>query len=149
MTLSNANNNQLTKVNHTLGVRLKTVNLSSFLSNTEVKATHSMQKTLQMLVLKNYTNCLPTCTSTRREQVLKCMQKTSSYQPNQRTRAGTTTILRKQQNKTNTKHCEQLKQAALQIPLAGSCSSGNIGCCAVRIANTIHTTKTQHEIYFR
>jgi len=35
MTLSNANNNQLTKVNQTLGVRLKTVNLSSFLSNAE------------------------------------------------------------------------------------------------------------------
>jgi hypothetical protein len=39
MTLSNANNNQLTKVNHTLGVRLKTVNLSSFLSNKEGKQT--------------------------------------------------------------------------------------------------------------
>jgi hypothetical protein len=32
MTLSSANNNQLTIVNQTLGVRLKTVNLSSFLS---------------------------------------------------------------------------------------------------------------------
>jgi hypothetical protein len=37
MTLNNENNNQPTTVNHTLGARLKTVNLSSFLSNTEVK----------------------------------------------------------------------------------------------------------------
>jgi hypothetical protein len=35
MTLNNANNNQSTIVNQTLGVRLKTVNLSSFLSNAE------------------------------------------------------------------------------------------------------------------
>jgi hypothetical protein len=33
MTLNSANNNQLTIVNQTLGVRLKTANLSSFLSN--------------------------------------------------------------------------------------------------------------------
>jgi hypothetical protein len=30
-----------------------------------------------------------------------------------------------------TKHCEQLKQAALQFPWARCCSSGNIGCQAI------------------
>jgi hypothetical protein len=47
-----------------------------------------------------------------------------------------------------TKHCEQLKQAALQIPLAGRCSSGNIGCQAVCVEKNFHTAKAQHDIYF-
>jgi hypothetical protein len=41
MTLNNANNNQLTIVNQTLGVRLKTVNLSSFLSKSREETIHS------------------------------------------------------------------------------------------------------------
>jgi hypothetical protein len=47
--------------------------------------------------------------------------------------------------KVNTKHCAQLKQVAPQIPLSGSCSSGNFGCQAVYAAKTTHTVKTQHE----
>jgi hypothetical protein len=41
----------------------------------------------------------------------------------------------------NTKHCEQLKQAALQIPWAGSCRRGNIGCLIACVVQTTHTTK--------
>jgi hypothetical protein len=41
----------------------------------------------------------------------------------------------------NTKHCEQLKQAALQFPWAGRCSSGNIGCQTVYVENTRHTAQ--------
>jgi hypothetical protein len=45
----------------------------------------------------------------------------------------------------NTKYCAQLKQAALQIPWEGSCSSGNIGCQAVYVEKTTQTVKTQHK----
>jgi hypothetical protein len=41
----------------------------------------------------------------------------------------------------NTKHCEQLKQAALQIPWAGSCRHGNIGCLAACVKKTTHTAE--------
>jgi hypothetical protein len=41
----------------------------------------------------------------------------------------------------NTKHCEQLKQAALQIPWAGSCRCGNIGCLVAIVDQTTHTTE--------
>jgi hypothetical protein len=41
----------------------------------------------------------------------------------------------------NTKHCEQHKQAALQFPWAGRCSSGNIGCLAICVDYTTHTAK--------
>jgi hypothetical protein len=41
----------------------------------------------------------------------------------------------------NTKHCDQLKQAALQFPWAGRCSSGNIGCLAIYVDKTTHTAK--------
>jgi hypothetical protein len=41
----------------------------------------------------------------------------------------------------NTKHCEQLKQAALQIPWAGSCRRGNIGCLAACVEKTTHTAE--------
>ena len=41
----------------------------------------------------------------------------------------------------NTKHCEQLKQAALQIPWAGSCRCGNIGCLAACVEKTTHTAE--------
>jgi hypothetical protein len=41
----------------------------------------------------------------------------------------------------NTKHCEQLKQAALQFLWAGRCSSGNIGCQTICVENTTHTAK--------
>jgi hypothetical protein len=41
----------------------------------------------------------------------------------------------------NTKHCEQLKQAGLQIPWAGSCRRGNIGCLAEYVDQTTHTTE--------
>jgi hypothetical protein len=40
-----------------------------------------------------------------------------------------------------TKRCEQLKQVALQIPWAGHCSSGNIGCQAICVEKTTHTAK--------
>jgi hypothetical protein len=45
----------------------------------------------------------------------------------------------------NTKHCAQLKQAALEIPWAGCYSSGNIGCQAFYVEKTTHTVKTQHK----
>jgi hypothetical protein len=41
----------------------------------------------------------------------------------------------------NTKHCKQLKQAALQIPWAGSCRRGNIGCLAACVEKTTHTAE--------
>jgi hypothetical protein len=41
----------------------------------------------------------------------------------------------------NTKHCEQLKQAALHIPWAGSCTRGNIGCLAACVKKTTHTAE--------
>jgi hypothetical protein len=46
-----------------------------------------------------------------------------------------------------TKHCAQLKQAALQIPWAGSYSSGNISCQAVYVASTTHTVKNTARKY--
>jgi type IV secretory pathway VirB6-like protein len=42
-----------------------------------------------------------------------------------------------------TKHCAQLKQAALQIPLAGIYSNGNFGCRSLLQQNTAQTIKTQ------
>jgi hypothetical protein len=42
----------------------------------------------------------------------------------------------------NTKHCGQLKQVALQIPWAGSCRRGNIGCLAASVEKTTHTAET-------
>jgi hypothetical protein len=41
----------------------------------------------------------------------------------------------------NTKHCEKLKQAALQIPWGGRCSSSNIGCQTICVEKTTHTAK--------
>jgi hypothetical protein len=48
----------------------------------------------------------------------------------------------------NTKHCVQLKQAALQIPWAGSCNSGNIGCQAVYAENNTHSKNTARKYTF-
>jgi hypothetical protein len=54
MTLNNANNNQLTIVNQTLGVRLKTVNLSSFLSNTEDNQTLYVENSVDVSTKELY-----------------------------------------------------------------------------------------------
>jgi hypothetical protein len=60
MTLNNVNNNQLTTLNQTLGARLKTVNLSSFLSKHRAKNTlyveHSVKtSTKEVHWLSTYT----------------------------------------------------------------------------------------------
>jgi hypothetical protein len=47
-----------------------------------------------------------------------------------------------------TKHCAQLKQAALQIPLAGIYSNGNFGCRLLLLQNTAQTIKTQPKKHF-
>jgi hypothetical protein len=40
-----------------------------------------------------------------------------------------------------TKHCAQLKQAALQIPLAGIYSNGNFGCRSLLLQKYSNTAK--------
>jgi hypothetical protein len=54
MTLSNVHNNQLTTVNQTLGVRLKTVNLSSFLSKHRANNTLYVENSVDVSTKKVY-----------------------------------------------------------------------------------------------
>jgi hypothetical protein len=80
-----------------LGARLKTVNLSSFLSQCRENNTLYVENsvdvgTKEVYQLSTYIHKYKKRTST---QVL-CRRTTSYYQPNRRTRAGTITILRKQ-----------------------------------------------------
>jgi hypothetical protein len=98
-----------------------------------------------MSVLRKYTDYLSTYTSTTGQQVLKCYVEQLQYWPNKKRRASLLSTNENTKTKVNTKHCVPHKQAALQIPLAGSCSSANFGCQAVYAAKTTHLVKTQHE----
>ena len=58
------------------------------------------------------------------------------------------TILRKTVGQGITKHCEQLKRAALKIPWAGSFSSGYIGCLTIYAEkNNTHSKNTARNLF--